>query len=605
MDMVMIVVYYNGIWEDTFNYKDYEVTGILIPNGSTYEILRSSVCDALELGSEIDRLDLQFQIKDGIPPMTIKDDKGLNFYLEMKRSASNNTSFPLLVTTYKSATVDNTQKLLFGSNSKNATTQEKECEEIRQLHSWSEIANNMANYMFEQEQLALTNNSELHNTCLIIDPHVEKISIKQVFRDKSVVVDAMNMYSIKHNYQHKVKRSSKTDYVLVCLDDECKWYFHASSLGKTDMFKIRSFEEIHTCSLSVICGDHRQATSTLVGNILKRKLMNPKKILTPNDIVDDMMDDYSVSISYQKAWRGKEKALELSRGRPDESYQILPSFLFMLQQKNPGTITDLVMDNENRFKYLFFAIGISIENWQHCTPIVVVDGTFLKSMYGGTLLSASSQNTNRKIFPLAFAIVDSENDASWEWFMRKLKESYGEREGQCIISDRHKSIEKATLKVYPRIMHGYCGYHLLQNIKKKIKRGGEELKNALEGASKAYNMDEFERYMCDLDRVDGRIRSYLANEVGFEKWTRVFSPNKRFSTLTSNIAESINSALNAARELPVSLLVESIRCLVQKWHWANKHLASSTFTNLSSEVEESLKYNREWSRKMKSLDEEI
>ncbi|XP_062080141.1 uncharacterized protein LOC133784890 [Humulus lupulus] len=118
-------------------------------------------------------------------------------------------------------------------------------------------------------------------------------------------------------------------------------------------------------------------------------------------------------------------------------------------------------------------------------------------------------------------------------------------------------------------------------------------------------MDEFERYMCDLDRVDGRIRSYLANEVGFEKWTRVFSPNKRFSTLTSNIAESINSALNAARELPVSLLVESIRCLVQKWHWANKHLASSTFTNLSSEAEESLKYNREWSRKMKSLDEEI
>ena len=104
---------------------------------------------------------------------------------------------------------------------------------------------------------------------------------------------------------------------------------------------------------------------------------------------------------------------------------------------NTGTKTDLIVDECNRFKYLFFAIGASIKGWMYCTPVIVVDGTFLKSTYGGTLLTASAQNANRKIHPIAFAIVDSENDASWEWFMIKLKETCGEREGQCIISDKH------------------------------------------------------------------------------------------------------------------------------------------------------------------------
>lgn len=102
------------------------------------------------------------------------------------------------------------------------------------------------------------------------------------------------------------------------------------------MFIIRKIEHTHTCSLDITSGDHPQATSNLVGKVIKNKFVNPKRDYTPTEIVDDMADDYSVSISYQKAWRAREKAIVDARRCPQESYSEIPSILYMMQISNPG-----------------------------------------------------------------------------------------------------------------------------------------------------------------------------------------------------------------------------------------------------------------------------
>lgn len=65
-----------------------------------------------------------------------------------------------------------------------------------------------------------------------------------------------------------------------------------------------------------------------------------------------------------------------------------------------------------------------------------------------------------KILSLAFAVVDSENDASWKWFFERIRETYGTRESMSIVSDRHESIFNATSIVYPGVPHCVCLYHL-------------------------------------------------------------------------------------------------------------------------------------------------
>ena len=100
----------------------------------------------------------------------------------------------------------------------------------------------------------------------------------------------------------------------------CQWFFRASRSGRTNLFAIRRFYHIHTCSLDVIFRDHRQATSSIVGECIKQKLLNPKIVYKPKDIVRDMLYAHGISFSYEKAWKEKEKAMELIRGKLDISY---------------------------------------------------------------------------------------------------------------------------------------------------------------------------------------------------------------------------------------------------------------------------------------------
>ena len=101
--------------------------------------------------------------------------------------------------------------------------------------------------------------------------------------------------------------------------------------------------------------------------------------------------------------------------------------------------------------------------------VIVVDGTFLKSKYLGTLFVAASKDGNNQIYPLAFEIGDSENYASWEWFLTKLYDVIGHVDDLVVVSDRHGSIEKVVQKLFLHASHGVCTYHLGQNLKTKFK----------------------------------------------------------------------------------------------------------------------------------------
>ena len=163
-------------------------------------------------------------------------------------------------------------------------------------------------------------------------------------------------------------------------------------------------------------GNHHHVTTSMIVDCIKSKYSSLKTVYTPADIIRDMQKDYGVSISYMKAWRSKETALEFIRGKPEESYSFLPSFLYMIEKTNRGSVVDLKTNNENRFLYVYMSLQASIHGWQPCIPVIVVDGTFLKTKFGGMLLIASTQDAAGKIFLIAFAVVDSENDSSWIWF---------------------------------------------------------------------------------------------------------------------------------------------------------------------------------------------
>uniref|UniRef100_A0A9I9EGB7 MULE transposase domain-containing protein n=1 Tax=Cucumis melo TaxID=3656 RepID=A0A9I9EGB7_CUCME len=113
--------------------------------------------------------------------------------------------------------------------------------------------------------------------------------------------------------------------------------------------------------------------------------------------------------------------IKILHGDAVESYILILRFFDKLVESNPGTCIALEMDDSGHSKFCFMSFGVSIEGWKYCRPIIFVDETFLKCKFSGIQLTASSQDGTNQISPLAFAIVDSENDVSWTWFFKKTR----------------------------------------------------------------------------------------------------------------------------------------------------------------------------------------
>lgn len=134
----------------------------------------------------------------------------------------------------------------------------------------------------------------------------------------------------------------------------------------------------------------------------------------PKEIMQVMLGDHDVNISYWKAWQSREVALDYAKGSSCASYMMLPDYLDRLVLANPGTLSEMVTEFEggvgHMFKYMFLALAASVSGFKQMCSVIIIDGTHMRGTYGGCLLTASAHDGNYQVFPLAMGVVDSEND---------------------------------------------------------------------------------------------------------------------------------------------------------------------------------------------------
>jgi hypothetical protein len=81
----------------------------------------------------------------------------------------------------------------------------------------------------------------------------------------------------------------------------------------------------------------------------------------------------------------------------------------------------------------------------------------------------------------------------------------------------------------------------------------------------------------------------LQADVGPEKWSRIHMPTNRYSTMTSNIVESVNAVTKAGKNYPIVSLLESLRQTLQNWFCKHRDDAHGTFTTLSTKYENEMR----------------
>ncbi|GMN69703.1 hypothetical protein TIFTF001_038749 [Ficus carica] len=273
------------------------------------------------------------------------------------------------------------------------------------------IANNTTS-----QSVNVPSSDSVSGSVVVADYTPVTMHINCIFENKKLLQYHLHHDAMSKHYQFKVKRSASTLLHVICINNKgCPWQLRATRMRGSELFVVKRYDDVHTCSIEIFQGHHRQAKSWMIGECVKAKYLDlTNTSYRPREIMRDMQAEFEVSFNYLRAWRGMETALTSLRGDDAESYN-----------------------------------ATSKHGWLYCRPVIVVDGSALKAKFGGMLLAACGHDTNGCIFPLAFDIVPSESNKSWKWFFEKLRNSIGTRESLAIVADKHKGIEYAANLVYP------------------------------------------------------------------------------------------------------------------------------------------------------------
>ncbi|XP_013589132.1 PREDICTED: uncharacterized protein LOC106297442 [Brassica oleracea var. oleracea] len=231
-----------------------------------------------------------------------------------------------------------------------------------------------------------------------------------------------------------------------------------------------------------------------------------------NDIIHIMRMEHECEISKSFAWDAREYAISLVRGIPEQSFGKILKYLHMLKEANPGT------------------------------------HTFYETDVDGVLLVATTLDGDSNLYPIAFAVVDPENDRSWDWFFRQLKVVVPDERALAFVSDRNNSLCKALENVYPLSQRGICIHHLLNNVVTHYR--GKGVVGLIAKASKAYRVVDFQKRFQAVCNISPAIGKYLT-DADVTKWPRCQFQGYMYDIRTTNLAESINSTLRSPREYPV------------------------------------------------------
>ena len=105
-----------------------------------------------------------------------------------------------------------------------------------------------------------------------------------------------------------VKVSSPSKYSVKCRQPRCTFDVHAYK-PKNEIHWIASIVQNHSCTLENLGKRHRNLTVSLIANVLYSEIVE-KRDMECSFIQRSVRRQFKYDITYQKAWRAKQIALE-------------------------------------------------------------------------------------------------------------------------------------------------------------------------------------------------------------------------------------------------------------------------------------------------------
>ncbi|KAK1589251.1 hypothetical protein Q3G72_031983 [Acer saccharum] len=212
--------------------------------------------------------------------------------------------------------------------------------------------------------------------------------IGMVFANADDFRNAIRAHAVKHRRSIKFKKNDKNRIRAVCNDERCKWFVFGSWLADGKTFKIKSLIDEHTCAM---CFKNRSAAREMIQGSIK--------------------DQYS------KLWEYGAKVRRMNPG----------SSVIMKCSSKPR-------DENPKFQRLYICLHALKKGWKEgCRPLIGLDGCFIKGYHTSQLLTAIGVDPNNQIYPIAYALVESECRDTWDWFIKLLSKDLKINNSHAIV----------------------------------------------------------------------------------------------------------------------------------------------------------------------------
>lgn len=136
----------------------------------------------------------------------------------------------------------------------------------------------------------------------------------------------------------------------------------------------------------------------------------------PCDMIKSAATMLGEDICYFPAWRKLQAEGHRSIAASAKAFQLLRPNVQKLETLNPGSTTNVTVDESDRVLCLFICPGYINEVLKYVCPVISVDSAHLKSVFRGGIQIYSGLTAMDEIYIYAFAIVYGNEDyKSWKY----------------------------------------------------------------------------------------------------------------------------------------------------------------------------------------------
>ncbi|XP_040372479.1 uncharacterized protein LOC112192744 [Rosa chinensis] len=426
-----------------------------------------------------------------------------------------------------------------------------------------------------------------------------------IFPSSTVFKKAMRKHAVLTKKELRFQKNTRHKVKVVCITSPgCPFTVYASTPDKENPnIQIKTFRPVHKCSS--VEGKVYHCHAPFIADEYANFFMNDPN-WTREGVQNAVGKDFGMDIGYQMAYRAKRRAVKLAQGSHEDQYNLLESYAHELKKKNPGTsvwIQTELDEDLTRFKRIYICLEPLKIGWRAgCRPIIGLDGCHLKGVHKGHLLTAVGIDGNNGIYPIAWAIVESECRDSWTWFLELLRVDLQIYHSvhYAFISDKQKGLEQAIKDLFPFSEHRHCVRHLHNNFKGDG-FGGLELKQKLWAVARACTMRQYEHAMEELKKSSVGAWGWCMDRPA-KHWSKShFKDTFKCDILLNNHSESFNKSLLQARKKPILGCLEDIRTSAMVRVCNRRNSGHNWKCRVGPRVEKLLKKNAEWSHEYRAL----